>query len=1480
MRLGSGRVGLSELKATVFLMAVAGLGTARLMAQAAPLVLPYTITTVGGGTATVCMATGADRIGNGCPATQASFGATSPIASGGDTRGIAVDSQGNIIIADTAANMIRKINQKTGVVTVVAGSLNASAACTVAGLGTPVDKYGDGCIASDGVANLNGGYTANFNKPRGVSVAPNGDIYFAGYGDYMVHKVSAATGVMSVVAGFIACTASKYTSCSGTEGYTGDGGTATNYEVVNGIPQRSPTGGAELYQPRGVFADSYGNVYIADTTDDAIRVVYEGGTALANLIATEIPGTVATVGYIYTIAGNPTKVAGPTAGTAPGSGYSGDGGLSSAALLNTPEDVHVDSNGNVFIADGGNHVVRVIYVGGTQVATLISMENHGAVAQVGYIYTILGGGAIPTYTANTSVLATSVGPAYIPAGSPAGTSATQMTPRKIAFDSRGDLFTIDGGYNVVWFLDASTGYMHTIAGIFGSTNATYPVTPYLNVTSTLTGSTGSICAGYTDNIGDGCPATQSVFSAGGNGMGMAIDGQDNIYLTDPADARIRKISINTLFAATTPAAAESQTVAVHLGTGETTTPAITFPNGNTDFSQIGSLSCSSNADTTVDCQIGLTFQPGHPGADASSLLITGTETGASVGLNGSGTAASVSIDPGSASVLANTLSTSAQQVAVDGGGNIYVADTGNNRILYYPANGSAGSVVAGGNGAGYSGDNGRALAAKLSAPKGVAVDAAGNLYIADTGNNVVRRVDGFSQFITTLAGGATSVCPLASDSYGDSCPAAQTILSAPAGVAADANGNIYISDSGHNLIRQIAPNGYSYLYAGGTVCSGATDTYGDGCAATQATFSSPAGLTVDTSSNLYIADTGDNLVREVAYVAGTITAVAGDGQAGSGGDGGLATQAQLSGPQGVAVDAAGDVFIADTGNDGLRIVNQASRTISTLAGVLGNSGTGTVPGSANGVLLNAPGGVAVNGQGALTLADSGNGRLLQIQRSRVSYNFGAVNLGASSDTQFFTIASTGTTALSSTAFTGSGNTADLTLVPTTTQGCSGALSAGTACGMVGQFTPAVAATETATYALSSNATNSVPPALVLSGTGKVLISTSIAVVQTVPASGNPQYGQGMTVAAKVTPSSTTAAMTGTITFKIDGVAGVPVPIVYANGVATASVAISSQGVGSHTVTAIYSGDFNYAASNNNAAPLTISVTKANTTTVTASSPATLLQFSSETVTATVTSATTGTPTGTVSFYNGSTSLGTSSLNSSGVATLTSATLGVGTYSVTGVYSGDSNYSASTSPSSSFTVNADPADFELSLSTAAVAVASGSTVQTTLYVSPTNTLAGTLKFACTGLPQYATCTFGPPSTLALTATTNTQTYWQQSILVTVTFWSDVASVSSASPAERPGSKGTHPMLAFGWPVMLVGLGGLARRRLRRSGAALSVALICLLAGASMTLSGCNSAINGVEVTTPVGTSNVTITVTGPGSASHTIPVQYTITGTGI
>jgi hypothetical protein len=319
-------------------------------------------------------------------------------------------------------------------------------------------------------------------------------------------------------------------------------------------------------------------------------------------------------------------------------------------------------------------------------------------------------------------------------------------------------------------------------------------------------------------------------------------------------------------------------------------------------------------------------------------------------------------------------------------------------------------------------------------------------------------------------------------------------------------------------------------------------------------------------------------------------------------------------------------------------------------------------------------------------------------------------------------------------------------------------------------------------------------------------------------------------------------------------------------------------VGQHSITVVYSGDFNYASSNDNAAPLNVTVTKANTTAAVAATLATLQQFSSETLTATIASTTTGTPTGSVGFYNGTTLLGMGSLNASGVATLVSTTLPVGAYSLTAVYSGDSNYGTSTSSAGSFTVSPDPQDFQLTLGNAAVAIASGSTVQTTLYVTPTNTVSGTLTFACSGLPQYSTCTFGPPSTLTLTPTTSLQSYWQQPIPVTVTFWSDISPNTLAS-AERPGRG--HAAWAFGIPLLLLGFGGLAgaRKRLHSTGAALYLVLVFLGVGSALTLSGCSSAVNGVKYTTPAGTSTVTITVKGPNSIAHTITAQYTITGAG-
>jgi uncharacterized protein (TIGR03437 family) len=268
-------------------------------------------------------------------------------------------------------------------------------------------------------------------------------------------------------------------------------------------------------------------------------------------------------------------------------------------------------------------------------------------------------------------------------------------------------------------------------------------------------------------------------------------------------------------------------------------------------------------------------------------------------------------------------------VAVDSAGNLYIADTFNNRIRKVSNGGittvagtgpSGGQVVGG-----FSGDNGPATNAHLQGPGGVAVDSAGNLYIADTANNRIRKITG--GVITTVAGNGTY--DVSSNSLGDNGPATSAGLYFPSGVAVDAAGNVYIADTGSNHIRKVS-NGVITTVAGSWPCAfdlfscgGRFAFGGDGGPATSAELAYPDAVAVDSAGNLYIADTLNNRIRKVSN--GVITTVAGTGPSGGhvggfGGDNGPATSAQLNFPSGVAVDAAGNVYIADTGNWRIRVL--------------------------------------------------------------------------------------------------------------------------------------------------------------------------------------------------------------------------------------------------------------------------------------------------------------------------------------------------------------------------------------------------------------------------------------------------------------------------------------------------------------------------------------------------------------------------------
>jgi len=296
-------------------------------------------------------------------------------------------------------------------------------------------------------------------------------------------------------------------------------------------------------------------------------------------------------------------------------------------------------------------------------------------------------------------------------------------------------------------------------------------------------------------------------------------------------------------------------------------------------------------------------------------------------------------------------------VAVDTSRNLYISDSYNYRIRKVDQNGII-TTVAGNGIFGYSGDGGPATEAQLSFPNGVAVDTSRNLYISDSYNHRIRKVDQ-NGIITTVAGNGTS------GYSGDGGPATEAQLGYPYGVAVDTSGNLYIAESGNNCIRKVDQNGIITTVAG----NGTFGYSGDGGPATEAQFLSPNWVAVDTSGNLYIADRGNNRIRKVDQ-NGIITTVAGNGTYGYSGDSGPATEAQLRNPHGVAVDTSGNLYIADKRNGRIRKVNQ-NGIITTVAGngTFGYSGDG---GPATEAQLGYSYGVAVDTLGNLYISDINN----------------------------------------------------------------------------------------------------------------------------------------------------------------------------------------------------------------------------------------------------------------------------------------------------------------------------------------------------------------------------------------------------------------------------------------------------------------------------------------------------------------------------
>jgi len=343
-------------------------------------------------------------------------------------------------------------------------------------------------------------------------------------------------------------------------------------------------------------------------------------------------------------------------------------------------------------------------------------------------------------------------------------------------------------------------------------------------------------------------------------------------------------------------------------------------------------------------------------------------------------------------------------LATDSQGNIYIADTGNNAIRKVDTSGNM-STVAGSSKpcqGGNCGDNGLAINAELNAPQGVAVDSKGNIFVADTGDNRIRCVivalhgcgsgpNAPIGVIMNYAGSPTTACSSSTDPCGDGGKARLAFLNTPMGIALDKAGHLYIADTQDHRIREVGNQFVITTIAGtGVLCTSGTSACGDGGAATSAKLAAPRAVALDGAGNIYIADTKDHRIRVINGT--TINAFAGTGQYGFAGDGGAPLSAELSTPNGVYVDPTGNVFISDTANQRIReVTGGTSGTIHTFMGG-GNGGDGQAAKGTFTTLAN-PYQVVVDSSNNYYIADTSNNRIRVVNTQNTAIFVAGVQIG-------------------------------------------------------------------------------------------------------------------------------------------------------------------------------------------------------------------------------------------------------------------------------------------------------------------------------------------------------------------------------------------------------------------------------------------------------------------------------------------------------